>query len=318
MMKTTTSSLAAAALLLALATPCPAASISFREQASVLGEEMLLGELAELCADSAALADIPLGRSPEPGKAVELSRAELLGKLSIAVPAGSVEVSCPPKVVALRRHQVASRAQMLEALQAQLERRLAVDGGGQVKVTGFRVAEEPLVPEGRLSLEFELPESTERCLGSVCLPLIVKVDGQTARKLRTSATVSLERQVVCATRGIRRHEVLGRDDLRLARREVSGEPLTSLEAAVGLRASRHLEAGATLMRRDVEEPPALFKGAAVTILLESGPLTITARGTACQTARVGETVRVLNPESRRELLAVVVDGATVRIPFERW
>lgn len=314
-----TSSLAAL-LLLASALGAMAADsgrIAFREQVSVLGDEMLLGELADLSGECAALAGITLGRSPEPGKALELSRAELLNKLSVAVPLGAVEVSCPPQVVALRRHQVVGRAQMLEALKSRLEQRLAADGG-EVSVSGFRVAEEPLVPEGRLELAFELPQATERCLGNVNLPLIIKVEGSPVRKLRLAAAVVLRREVAVAAREIGRHEVLGAEDVSLVRREVSGlEPIFSLDEAVGKRASRRIEAGATIGRRDLEEPPVVAKGASVTILLESGPLFISARGTVCETGRRGETVRVLNADSKREVLAVVVDGATVRIPFER-
>ncbi len=302
----------------AWAAPQAAGQITFHEEAKVLGPEMRLNELADLAGRAAELADLPLGRSPEPGRTLILSRAELLGKLKAAAPLAGVEVSCPEEVCALRRSQVVSRAQMLAALQAQLEARLCAAGSGKVLVAGFRVAEEPLVPEGALELSFELPEAGERLLGSVNLALIIKVEGVAARKLRTSARVSLEREVVCAAREIRRHEVLSSSDLSLEVRQVSGfEAVTVLEEAVGKRAARRLEAGAALGRRDLDRPPVLSRGGSVTILLEAGPLTITARGLAAEAGRVGETVRVVNAESKREVLAVVVDGATVRVPFDR-
>jgi flagella basal body P-ring formation protein FlgA len=291
--------------------------IVFREQARILGEEMTLGELARLSGGCTALADLPMGRSPMPGKATALKRLQVLNKLAAVVPQGAAEVSCPESVLILRRHQVVSRAQMVEALRAQLERRLAA-GGGEVRLSEFRVTEEPLVPEGSLWLVYELPEATERLLGSVNLPLVVKVDGVAARRLHTAARVALWREVVCAAREIRRHEIVGGADLRLERREVSGlEPLLDPERALGKRAERRIEAGSVLARGDLEEPPALARGDAVTILLESGPLTITTRGMVREGGRVGDVVRVLNTDSKREVLAVIADGATVRVPFER-
>jgi len=310
--------LSTAFLCLCLATPAAGAAdrIGFREQAKVAHEEMTLGELAELGGGCAALADVPMGRAPEPGKALVLSRAELLSKLSVAVPRGSVEVACPPHVVAVRGHQVVSRARMVEALKAALSARLA--GGGEVSVSGFKVAEEPQVPEGKLDLLFELPGGNDRCLGNVNLALVCRVDGKFARKLRTSAAVSLRRQVACAARTIERHAVLEDADITMESRELNaGEPVQSIEAAVGKRAGRRIEAGSVVLRRDLEQPPVLSKGTAVTLLIESGPLTIATRGTACEGGRVGDTVRVMNADSKREVLAVIVDGATVRVPFER-
>jgi flagella basal body P-ring formation protein FlgA len=308
------------ALLMVLisCSPCLAAGgVAFRPKAEVAGPEMRLGELADLSGGCTNLADVPLGRSPEPGRALEIDRRELMAKLAVSVPTGSVQVSCPQAVEVRRASQLVGRQQMLAALKEQLERRLT-EGGGEVLVSGFRVSEEPLVPAGNLQLEFELPESADRLLGSANFALLVKVEGQVARKLRTGAEVKLSRPVVVAAAQIARHQVLGPDDLRLEPREVTNyEPAVSLEEAVGKRAGRRIEAGAVVAQRDLEEPPVLAKGSNVTILVEAGPLNVSTRGTARQSGRVGETIRVVNIDSKRELSAVVLDGGTVRVPFER-
>jgi flagella basal body P-ring formation protein FlgA len=289
--------------------------ISFRERAGVLGAEMTLGELAELSGEGAALADVPMGRSPEPGRTLAIERAELLNRLAVAVP-HRLEVKCPAKVVAERRCQIVSRAQMIEALKGQLEQRLSAEGG-QVSVTGFKVAEEPAVPEGKLTLLFDLSGANDRLLGTISLPLSIKVGEGVARKLRTAAQVTLCREVVCAAKAINRHALLGEGDVTLSRREMKSglEPLTSCTEAIGKRADHKIEAGVTIARRDLEEPPALVRGAAVTILLESGLLTMVTRGQACEPGRVGDRIRVRNIDSKREVLAVVVDGSTVQVPF---
>ncbi|MFH0810001.1 MAG: flagellar basal body P-ring formation chaperone FlgA, partial [Pseudomonadota bacterium] len=301
----------------AAAPPTGDGAIAFHERAEVLGDEMTLGDLAELSGPWAALADVSMGRAPEPGKTLVLGRLELLGKLSATVPRGTARVTCPDKVLVARCFQSVTRAQVLRALTDALEARLGAKDS-EVLVSGLKMAEEPLVPKGDLALAVDLPEADERLLGNLNLTLQIKTNGVVARKLRISAAVALKAAVVCAARQLRRHEVLRPEDVVVSLREVSAlEPLRDAGQVVGRWAGHGIEAGEIIGRRDLEDPQIISRGAAVAIVLVSGAMTITTQGIAQEGGRAGDVVRVLNTDSKREVPAQVVDSATVRVSMER-
>jgi flagella basal body P-ring formation protein FlgA len=70
-----------------------------------------------------------------------------------------------------------------------------------------------------------------------------------------------------------------------------------------------------LRTREIESRPLVQKGSAVFIIAESAQLKISVRGEALEHGDQGETIRVRNTSSRREVRAVVVDRKTVKVPF---
>lgn len=60
-------------------------------------------------------------------------------------------------------------------------------------------------------------------------------------------------------------------------------------------------------------PPLVHRGDAVTILVQSGALTITARGVARDAGAAGATVRVHRVGAMADLSVVVVDAQTVQL-----
>jgi flagella basal body P-ring formation protein FlgA len=114
-------------------------------------------------------------------------------------------------------------------------------------------------------------------------------------------------EVLVLVRDLKRGEVLRREDLAYGA-PPAGRMLrspASLEAAIGLAVRRNLMAGAALESHDLETPDLVRKGEAVTILYATPGMRLAVAGLAQNDAGMGETVRVLNQQSRRSLDAVV-------------
>jgi flagella basal body P-ring formation protein FlgA len=293
-------------------------TVAFRGKAQVLGPEMSLGELAELSgfSDSASLTATPMGRSPLPGKGMTLGRQAVLNKLGAALPRGSASVSCPVEVTVTRAAQKVSREQLRQALSDALKERLGPHA--EVEVSGFRASEEPLVATGDVKLEVQLPERDIQP-GTLVCSVTPWVGGLEHPKVRLQARLDVSRKVLCATRTMKRGEEIEASAVAVETRKLGRleQPLTEPGSAVGKLAARAISAGQVVCAADLLHPVDMKRGEAVVIVLESGPMRLTTRGVACQNGRSGDTIRVVNLDSKREIQARIEGAGVVCVPFGR-
>jgi flagella basal body P-ring formation protein FlgA len=87
-----------------------------------------------------------------------------------------------------------------------------------------------------------------------------------------------------------------------------------VDQLVGRELIRAARAGLMLRAADVRAPATVKRNSVVTVLLRSGPMTLTVKGTALGTAAAGEPVDVLNTVSRKVLHGVARADGTVEIP----
>jgi flagella basal body P-ring formation protein FlgA len=146
----------------------------------------------------------------------------------------------------------------------------------------------------------------------------VRCDGAAAWSLYVSVTVERLGQVVVTTRPIPRGQTLADDDLRLAERDLGGLHggyLTSIDQAVGQRATRDLRADEEVAPGQLGAPTAIKRGAEVTIVASDAAMDVRMRGVALAAGAVGQRIRVRNATSRREIEAIVVaDGIVEASP----
>jgi len=134
------------------------------------------------------------------------------------------------------------------------------------------------------------------------------------------ATVSIiiMKEVPITKHPIARYQPIQADDLMMQTMDVTDLPpnaVLSFEEIAGQRARRNIGPQAVLRTDQFEFPPAVKRGDRVIILAESSGLRITTIGEIQNTAKVGERVRVVNLESNKTLLALVIDARTVQVEF---
>lgn len=125
-------------------------------------------------------------------------------------------------------------------------------------------------------------------------------------------------EVVVAARDLQRGEILTAADLQVELREIRGSWSESrgLEDFVGLRTTRLVQAGTPLTDLHVEVVPLVERGAAVTIVVRTGNVTVTAPGIARQSGGLGETIEVENTLSRQRVSGRIIDAQTVEVQMK--
>ena len=113
---------------------------------------------------------------------------------------------------------------------------------------------------------------------------------------------------------IERGAVLKVSDLVVQRRPKSeGAAITDLRAAAGLAARHELRPGQPLRDADLMKPAIVQRNDTVIIVYEAPGFTLTLRGQAQEAGALGDTISVLNVESKRVVQGVVSGPGRVTV-----
>ncbi len=109
-------------------------------------------------------------------------------------------------------------------------------------------------------------------------------------------------------------EVLKASDLTMLRRPKSeGTVITSVQAAIGFAAKHELRPGQPLRNTDLMKPYIVQRNDAVTIVYEAPGFTLTLRGQAQDNGALGDTINVLNLQSKRVVQGVISGAGRITI-----
>jgi len=82
---------------------------------------------------------------------------------------------------------------------------------------------------------------------------------------------------------------------------------------VNMTPRRTAASGKPVNANDLEHPKMVDRGDAVTLIFENGPMVLTAKGKALQAGAMGDTVRVSNSDSNKNLQGVVTAHREITI-----
>jgi flagella basal body P-ring formation protein FlgA len=101
--------------------------------------------------------------------------------------------------------------------------------------------------------------------------------------------------------------------VKIYEREVQPDMILDAESLVGLTPRRIVSAGKPVRNIDVEMPELVARGDSVTLVFDSAPLYLTAKGKALQNGGKGDLVRVINIASNRSIEGVVTGDRQVTV-----
>ncbi len=138
--------------------------------------------------------------------------------------------------------------------------------------------------------------------------------------VRISGIASQMVQIIVAKTEIARGKLISRADLeqiyvQQSRRSRKGT--TALEELIGLSAKRRLTAHHPVRLIDLEAPKLIIKNQLVTILLEAPGLILRTQGKALSDATFGETVKVLNTQTKRIIHATAKASGLVFVKLSQ-
>jgi flagella basal body P-ring formation protein FlgA len=311
------STLATISALLALALPAAAADDfiappTLRANVTVTADVVRVGDLVDN-AGSAAL--IPVYRSPDLGTTGALPVAQVLSVLRAKQVIGVMTGDIREVQVTRLARSLASK-DLENAVAAALERRFGLGEAANISVTFDRgIADMRLDASNSGALQAVATRYDARS-GRFDIAFGIGNDNSTApTKLRFTGTAIETVEVAVLTRDIDRTETLKSSDVTLERRpkaEVTGEP-ASRERSVGMQVRRAMRAGTPLRVADIAKPDFVQRDQSVTIIYQVPGLYLTTRGKAIESGAEGDTVSVLNLQSKRTLTGVVTGRGQVTV-----
>jgi flagella basal body P-ring formation protein FlgA len=308
----------AAAILLTAAPRAGATvqEIRFRAEARVAGDTITLADLAELPPEAAAsLGPIPIWGAPPPGQIYTLTgdflrfRLVQLGLEELAGPTLPAAIPVKQEGVALAPEEVAKAFQRYIREHSQWPEK-------NLRIEVFPLEEPVLLPDAGVRLE-ALPPKGGRLLGDVSLEMVVTKSGQPQKRFKAAGRVRLEREVVCAVHPLKPQQLITAADVALCRRDVTtlnaNDFFTALDQVVGRTLAKTLGPQEILTSRHLSQQPLIQRGDEVTVLLEENGLAISTKGVAKEPGFPGKAIRMLNPKSKKEFQAQVINDKTVKV-----
>lgn len=175
------------------------------------------------------------------------------------------------------------------------------------------------VPPGKINLKVK-PLNNQKWGGHTVVPVQILVNGNHHRTVMVTYNVQVFEKVVVTVQPLKKGDLISHNNVTLKRMDISQlskSPRTDLEAALGTRAVRYLNANTILTKNDLEEMPLVLKGKPVTIKAKVGLIEISALAKALQDGKMGNLVQVQNLNSGKKLYAKVVGPALVEVPNKK-
>jgi flagella basal body P-ring formation protein FlgA len=266
---------------------------------------------------AARVRGIVIGQSPPAGQERILYGSYIVTRLKqYGLHPRDLQIRAPTKIRVTRASQrIASgdiEAAVIRAIRAQMPW-----SAQQTTIRVVRGIKSVVLPPGPVQSEVTFPMNTD-FLGPTSFTVSFRVAGNLEKRLYGTADIEVTQDVVMTTRPLARHEIITADDLTLTRVNLARLPRRVLirpEDVIGKRTKRPLRARAMIHAYEIETLPLVRKGDVVLILAESPLLKVSTLGEALENGQRGDTIRVKNVSSQREVRAVVMDSKTVRVPF---
>ncbi len=291
-------------ILLLLGLPAQALDLPLRAEAEVGGSQVLLRDLLST-ADAVRLAQISgpieLFRAPEPGMTRTVSRQTLARLVGRRIAPGQLHLSGAERVSIRRQGVWIEKVEMEAVLHDFLAEAARQRPGIEFSFAELHLPPRFMVAPGRI--EHQVIPSEPAVIGSRHLTLLTRVDGELVNNQTLRVKVVAKARVLVATADLRRGDQLSEANLLLQERDISrlDEPFFQFEPVLGKSLKRMVRSGQPLLRREVDFPPLIRRGDRVTIQLNTQGFLLSASGEARQNGELGETIRVRNSSSQREI-----------------
>ncbi len=284
--------------------PAPAPAPALKANVTVTSAVVTIGDLVE---NAGPVADVPIFRAPDLGTTGAVATDRILDAIGPHQLIGIDTRGLANVIVTRASRAITSReisGRIAQALSGQYgfgdARNILVNFDGDVRT--LQVESNVTGELQVLALSYD-PRTTRFDI-TFDLPASIELQRQPARYTGTAIETI---DAIAVDRPLERGEVLRASDLTVVRRPKAeaSTVLTDSNAAVGLAARHALRPGQPLAAADLMKPEIVARNDSVTIVYEAPGLTLTLRGQARDAGALGDTIGVLNTETKRLVQAVV-------------
>jgi flagella basal body P-ring formation protein FlgA len=251
----------------------------------------------------ATLPILRLAQAPVLGQTTSLSRQQIIDLAKDACPElNTTNWSGPPLVRISRRVRQLCEAEVVEMLRAPLQRDY-VGARGTLELHFSRPWQPIDVPDEPVSLQLTYVP-TAGVLPSLMADFELWCGKERIGSWQAPLQARVWREIPVAHSTVVRGQLLREADITLERRDVLAQHEDCIPFPVtdkSLEAAANIQAGTPVSSRLTRARAVLRRGQLVEAVFQDGPMTISLKVEALEEGALGQTVRVRNPKTRREL-----------------
>jgi flagella basal body P-ring formation protein FlgA len=189
--------------------------------------------------------------------------------------------------------------------------------GWDVRLRKITISDALKLPAGAIDYEVVAPQQWEGW-GNISIAVLARQNDKVVRNIPVRAEVEALTDMVVTLRQIDSGELVSATDVTLQKREISQSShlaARTLADVVGKKVRTTIRANQPVRSDLVEKVPLVKPGQMVTIVAENEVLKISVSGKARSAGAEGDTIRVQNLTSQKEIPARVINADTVQVAF---
>ncbi len=262
--------------------------------------------------DGVKNADYVLGPAPQPGKDMILN-ARTLYKIASALDVDWKPRYTTEQTVLRREAVILSQEEISKALEVKI-----VESGVDEKfsITFTNTVKDIVLPanadETMEVTAFTFNPQSDSFDAVVVAPS--KEDPQ--KRINISGRIERLVPVPVLKSGLTNGDIISAHDIdfvEMPKNRIPSGIITQEQDLLNMTPRRVISGGKLVMQNDIEKPKMVDRGDSVTLVFANGPLLLTAKGKSLQAGAMGDTVRVSNLDSNKNLQGVVTADREVTI-----
>lgn len=189
--------------------------------------------------------------------------------------------------------------------------------GWDVNIRRLTISDTLKLPEGKIDYEIIAQQQWEGW-GNLSIAVVARQKDRVVRNIPVRIEVEALADTVVALRQIEHGAGITAADLVLQKREITQNShlaARTLDEVIGKQARTTLKANQPVRPDQIEKVPLIKSGQMVTIIAENEILKISVSGKARSAGAEGDTIRVQNLTSLKEIPARIISATIVQVAF---
>jgi flagella basal body P-ring formation protein FlgA len=294
-------------------------SIKVHKDSLVSGTKVLLGEISTIDGSLDGIQDVEniiICSAPSPKNIKVISRDSIFTALrKSGVLTDTINFNCPDKVNVRSGYIEFSHNDIKKIIIEHIRKNITWD----MKYVQIKnvICNPVVLPKGEVSYRFSSNNNND-FIGSYNEEIIFIVDNNYRKKVRVFANIVVATPVVVSTKVIKRNSTIKPGDIKLLPRDITGisdHIFIDVNLLVGKKAKTRINFEKVIRKKMIGSNNVVKRGDIVTIHLENEQLKLSVPARALERGAVGDTIRVVNTSSDKEIYAVIKSSKTVEVSF---
>lgn len=285
-----------------------ALAASLRPEAIITGDYIKLGDIFE----GTKNAEYILGPAPAPGKDMVLN-ARTLYKIAAALDIDWSPSSSAEQIVLKRESSVIPETEIGNAIEAKLK-----ESGVEDKFTlHFMTAPGNIVLPANADTTLEITAfNFDAQKDNFNAVIVAPSAANPVKRISVSGRIDRLVAVPVLKNSLKNGDIIGAMDIDfidIPNNRVANGTILDEKDLMNMTPRRVLHGGKPVIINELEHPKMVDRGDAITLIFANGPMMLTVKGKSMQAGALGDTVRVSNTDSNKNLSGVVTAHREVTV-----